>query len=77
MKITKLTITPLSKGWYGTVIELPAPERAGRLIKERLNCGYTNQDKPAGIFRKIPAFLKGFVNPECKKPDERKFTTTG
>ncbi len=74
MKIAKLTITPLSKGWPGTVIESPSAERAGMLIKDKLNSGYndTTQKLPRAC-RKIPKFLKGFVNP-ATKTGERKFS---
>lgn len=75
MQIKKLTITPLSKGWAGTVIKTPSPERAGRLITERLSSGAANSDNAASVFRKIPNSLKGFVNPKCKKTSERNFSS--
>ena len=75
MKISKLTITPLSKGWTQTVIVSPSAERAGTLIKDRLNSGVndTTQRLPR-IYRKIPKFLKGFVNPDSKVIDKNKFS---
>ncbi len=74
MQIKKLTITPLSKGLTSTVMEKPSAENAGRFIKERLSIGSYYDNKPAKIFRKIPKFLKGFVNPDCKVINERKFS---
>lgn len=74
MQIKKLTITPLSKGWASTVMEKPSAENAGRLIKERLNSGYAGDSGTAKVFKKIPKFLKGLVNPDCKVTNERKFT---
>lgn len=74
MQIKKITITPLSKGLTSTVMEKPSAENAGRFIKERLSIGSYYDNKPAKIFRKIPKFLKGFVNPDCKVINERKFS---
>lgn len=74
MQIKKLTITPLSKGWASTVMEKPSAENVGRFIKERLSLGSYYDNKSAKVFRKIPKFLKGLVNPDCKVTNERKFT---
>ena len=66
MKISKLTITPLSKGWASTVIDNPSSERAKMLINDRLNSGFADHDQKARVYRRIPKFLKGFVNPATK-----------
>ncbi len=66
MKISKLTITPLSKGWAQTVIENPSTERAQNLIKDRLNSGFPDYNRKPRVYRRIPKFLKGFVNPATK-----------
>ncbi len=71
MQITKLTLTPLAKGWPGAVIETPSASRAGRLIKERLVSGYQDNSRPPRILRRIPKFLKGFVNPAAKVVDKK------
>ena len=71
MKISKLTITPLSKGWSSTVIENPTTERAQILINDRLNSGFADFNKKPRVYRRIPKFLKGFVNP-ATKTGERK-----
>ena len=55
-------------------MEKPSAENAGRFIKERLSLGSYYDNKPAKVFRKIPKFLKGLVNPDCKVTNERKFT---
>ncbi len=73
MQINKLTITPLTSGCYTSIIEKPSPEVAGRFIKERLSTGSYYDNKTAKIFRKIPKFLKGLVNPQSKVSNERKF----
>ncbi len=75
MQISKLTITPLSKGWASTVIENPTNEYAGKFIKERLSTGSYYDNKTAKVFRKIPKSLKDFVNPKSKVSNERKFST--
>lgn len=71
MQITKLTLTPLAKGWPGAVIETPSASRAGRLIKERLSSGYQDNSRQPRVFRRIPKFLKGIVNPATKISSDR------
>lgn len=71
MQITKLTITPLAKGWPGAVIENPSASRAGILIKERLVLGYQDDFRQPRVFRKIPKILKGFVNPATKMSSDK------
>lgn len=74
MKIAKLTITPLSKGWPETVIKNPTSERAARLINDRLNSGFPDHSRPPKALRKIPKFLKGFVNPATKTGERKKLS---
>lgn len=66
MQISKLTITQLSKGWASTIVDNPTTERAKILINDRLNSGFADYDRKARIYRRIPKFLKGFVNPATK-----------
>lgn len=73
MQISKLTITPLSKEWYTTIIEKPSSEIAGKFIKERLSSGSYYDNTTAKIFKKIPKYLKNLVKPESKVSNERKF----
>ncbi len=73
MNVTKLTITPWCSKGATQVFEKPSINMSATLIKERLSVA-PREDKPARIFRKIPKILKGFVNPECKVSNERKFS---
>lgn len=75
MNIQKLTITPLEKGVSAYITQNPTTESAGRLISERLlsSSGYYNTEKPARALRKIPKWMKGFVNPEALVVKDRKF----
>ena len=73
MKIAKLAITPILKGLPSVVIDSPDAERAGRLINDRLNSGFKDYNRLPRAYRKIPKFLKGFVNP-ATKTGERKFS---
>lgn len=79
MNIQKLTITPLEKGLSSYVTQNPTIESAGRLISERLlsSNGYYNREKPARALRKIPKWMKDFVNPETLVVKERKFDING
>ncbi len=77
MQIKRLTLTPLSKGWPDAVIDSPSAERAGRLIKERLSSGFSDPYTPVNVPKKIPKFLKGFVNPKSMVSHDTKFITTG
>lgn len=71
MKISKLTITPLSKGWAQTIIEHPTTERAKILINDRLNSGFPDYNRKHRVYRRIPKFLKGFVNPAAKTGESK------
>ncbi len=75
MEIKKLTISPLISGFQNYVYSRPSNESAGVLIKERLVSGesFYNSDRPARALRKIPKWLKGFVNPKALVVKERKF----
>ncbi len=75
MKITKLRITSLSTGCADIIINSPSAQTAARLIKERLSSDYAASYNSTRIPRKIPKFLKGFVNPEYKTTMNNKFNT--
>lgn len=64
MNISKLTITPISKGLSPFVQYCPTNETASLLIKERLVSGYT--EKVPRALKKLPSYLKGLVNPDTK-----------
>ena len=66
MQISKLTITPISKGWAKTVINNPSTQRSQLLINDRLHSGFKEYGEQPRVFRRIPKFLKGFVNPAAK-----------
>ncbi len=76
MQITKLTLTPLAKGWPQAVIDYPSTSSARQLIKERLVSGYSDNFSKPRVFRRIPKFLKGFVNPSTKITENNKFFAT-
>ncbi len=68
MNITKLTITPIYTPSSNIIIKNPTPERASRLIIERLSSGrnYNIGVKTYKLkkeFNKLPDFLKSWVNP--------------
>lgn len=63
MDIKRLTITPIIRGTKGFVINNPTPERAQKLIIERLSSNY-EYTKPVKI--RLPKFLRGFVNPKTR-----------
>ena len=73
MHINKLTITPINKGLSPFVQYGPTGETAGILIKERLVSG-TNDRVPRAL-KKIPSFLKGFVNPNTKVIEKKNFNS--
>lgn len=75
MKINKLTITSLECGFPNYICKRPSNESAGILIKERLAAAQSqyNSERPARALRKIPKWLKGFVNPKALVVKERKF----
>ena len=73
MHINKLTITPLNKGFSPFVQYGPTCDTAGILIKERLASG-RNERIPRAM-KKIPKFLKGFVNPDTKFIRENKINS--
>ena len=79
MQVKKITITPLMNGCPKIVREMPSAEIAGILIKERLAAypSQYNEQKSARVFRKLPAWMKGFVNPKALVSKERRFTTVG
>lgn len=73
MHINKLTITPLNKGFSPFVQYGPTCDTAGILIKERLASG-RNERIPRAL-KKIPSFLKGFVNPNTKVIEKKNFNS--
>ena len=66
MNISKLTLTSIVGRDYKVVIDKPQVDIATTLIKERLlsrNGLYNNNPR---IVKKLPSYLKGLVNPECR-----------
>lgn len=66
MNITKLTITPLSKGCKGFIRKNPSKQLAEILIKERLNSGWVSQQDMQKAIRKSSKNLPEWVNVACK-----------
>ena len=63
MNISKLTLTPIMAKTQSVIIHAPTAERASFLIKEKLVSGSRNFGC-SKKYSKLPAFLKGFVNPK-------------
>ena len=63
MEIKKLIITPIARGFNGFSIDYPSSSTATTLIKERM-LYQTQNVKLSKVTKKIPKFLKGWVNME-------------
>lgn len=79
MQVKKLIITPIVKGGRSVVSNQPSESVASMLIKDRMLLGNHTEEanKIPKALKKIPKNLKGFVNPECKVVNDRKFTIYG
>lgn len=77
MDIKKLTITPIQNGFSQIVSHNPTQASASLLMKERLAMKVStyNQETTPRVFRKLPDWLKGFVNPKTLVFKERHFFT--
>ena len=77
MDIKKLTITPIHSGCPKIVSQNPTQESASLLMKERLAMKVSpyNQETTPRVFKKLPDWLKGFVNPKTLVSKERHFHT--
>ena len=64
MEIKRLIITPIIRGTQGFVSYKPSVETARTLITERVSATHTKLPKS---LRKIPKWLKNFVNQESYK----------
>lgn len=64
MHITKLTLTPIATGCPKVVLNKPS--NASQLIKEKILMPQNNSTNPPRILRKIPDYLKSWVNTNCK-----------
>ena len=63
MEIKKLTITPITKGCIGFSVDYPSLSTATTLITERM-LYQTQNEKIPKVMKKIPKFLRGWVNME-------------
>lgn len=79
MNVKKLTITPLMSGCQSYETRNPSTEVASLLIKERLSHvdSQYNQTRPPRALRKLPKWLKSFVNPNTLVVKENKFNIEG
>lgn len=77
MDIKKLTITPIQKGLPQIVSHNPTQASASLLMKERLAMKVSpyNKETTPRVFKKLPDWLKGFVNPKTLVSKERHFFT--
>ena len=77
MDIQKLTITPIYSGCPKIVSQNPAKTSASLLMKERLAMKVSpyNKETTPRALRKLPDWLKGFVNPKTLVSKERNFST--
>lgn len=77
MDIKKLTITPIQKGLPQIVSHNPTQASASLLMKERLamKASPYNKETTPRVFKKLPDWLKGFVNPKTLVSKERHFHT--
>ncbi len=77
MDIQKLIITPIQSGCPQIVSQNPTKASASLLMKERLAIQGSQYNKEATprVFRKLPDWLKGFVNPKTLVSKERHFST--
>lgn len=79
MKIQKLTITPLENGCPSFFTLNPSAKDAAMMISQRLSHEKSqyNAERPARALRKMPKWLKEFVNPKTLVVKERKFDING
>ena len=77
MDINKLTITPIQKGFPQIVSYNPTQTSASLLMKERLamKASPYNKETTPRVFKKLPGWLKDFVNPKTLVSKERHFHT--
>lgn len=77
MDIKKLTITPIQKGFPQIISQNPTKASASLLIKERLAMKVSpyNKETTPRVFKKLPGWLKDFVNPKTLVSKERHFFT--
>ena len=76
MNIQKLTITPIQSGCPKIVSQNPTKASASLLMKERLamkNSHY-NDDSTPRVFKKLPNWLKDFVNIKTLVSKEKQFS---
>lgn len=77
MNIQKLTITPIQSGCPKIVSQNPTKASASLLMKERLamqGSQYNKEATPRAL-RKLPDWLKDFVNVKTLVPQKRNFST--
>ena len=66
MNVNKLTLTSIVGRKYKVIIDNPNSDIATTLIKERLNSRNGIYNSSTKVPKKLPAALKGLVNPACR-----------